>query len=164
MACLGVHFALTKEDEQQLLAAAGDDQAILNLVQEEIEERWDEEWLLETDKAWDAIHRSLTDGTLSIAPESPFHKCILGGRQMYSGDEYIISYLDADDVKKVAEAIGPIAEAFFRERYFKINESDYGVPISEEDFGHTWELFDPLKHFFSRAAAANRAVMFSVDQ
>ena len=37
---------------------------MLDIVQEEIEEPWDEEWLLEMDKAWDAIHRCLTDGRL----------------------------------------------------------------------------------------------------
>ena len=164
MGCRGVHFALTDGDEQRLLSAAGDDDALLDLIQEEIEERGDKEWLQETDKAWDAIHRCLTDGTLSFAPKSARHKCILGGRRMYSGDDYIISYLTADEVREVAEAIAPITETALRERYFKIDESDYDEPVSEEDCGYTWDWFEPLKTFFAKAAAANRAVVFTVDQ
>jgi hypothetical protein len=84
MACRGVHFALSAGEQQRLLAAAGDDDAVLSVILEDIEQRWDNDWLQETDKAWDAIHRCLTDGTLSFESISPFHKCILGGRQLYN--------------------------------------------------------------------------------
>ena len=56
MACRGVHFALTSQEDQRLLAATND-AAVVEILQEEVEERWNEEWLYETDKAWDAIHR-----------------------------------------------------------------------------------------------------------
>ena len=39
-------------------------------VIEEIEDRWDRDWLVETDKAWDAIHRCLTGGTLELWPHA----------------------------------------------------------------------------------------------
>lgn len=164
MACRGVHFALTADEEQRLLAAVGDDDAVVELIQEEIEERWDADWLQETDKAWDAIHRCLTDGSLSFDATNARHKCILGGRQLYSGADYIISYLAADEVREVADAIGPFGEAELRERYFKIDEDDYGVPVSDQDFEYTWGWFEPLKAFFAKAADAGRSVVFSVDQ
>jgi len=50
MACRGVFFALTAKDVKRLLAAESDDD-VLEIVEEEIEERWDEDWLQETDKA-----------------------------------------------------------------------------------------------------------------
>jgi hypothetical protein len=56
MACRGVFFALSKEDETKLLTA-DDSDTVVEIVTEEIEERWDEEWLQEMDKSWDAIHR-----------------------------------------------------------------------------------------------------------
>src|SRR5205807_3702890 len=64
MACRGVLFAITNEQAEELRAARGDDSTILSIVQDEIEEAWDEEHLCQTDKAWDAIHRCLADGTL----------------------------------------------------------------------------------------------------
>jgi hypothetical protein len=59
---LGVHFALVEKDARRMQRARGND--ALQEVLEEIEERWDRRWLQETDKAWDAIHRCLTDGYL----------------------------------------------------------------------------------------------------
>jgi hypothetical protein len=164
MACRGVHFALTADDERQLLAAGGDDEAVLDLIVEDIEDRWDEEWLQETDKAWDAIHRCLTDGTLSFESTSPLHQCILGGRQMYSGDDYIVSYLTAEEVGQVAQAIASIDEVTLRDRYDQIDEDDYAASLSQEDFDYTWGWFEPLKLFFAKAADAGRAVVFAVDQ
>jgi len=62
MSCLGVLFALTEADAQRLLAA-GDNDAFMTII-EEIEEKWDEASLFQTDRAWDALHRSLSNGTL----------------------------------------------------------------------------------------------------
>ena len=64
VACRGVYFALTQDEEQRLLQC-GDDDSVLSLIQEDIEARWDADHLLELDKAWDAIHRCLTDGELN---------------------------------------------------------------------------------------------------
>jgi Domain of unknown function (DUF1877) len=65
MAGRGVHFALTAEEEARLVDEPdGDDDHLIDVLGE-IEERWDRDWLVETDKAWDAIHRCLTDGTLN---------------------------------------------------------------------------------------------------
>ena len=65
MACRGVHFALTDDDRAKLLIATRDDD-VLSVVQKEIEERWDTDWLCETDKAWDAIHLYWFSVTLSL--------------------------------------------------------------------------------------------------
>jgi hypothetical protein len=40
MGCRGVHFAITKNDVDRLLAAPGDD-AVLEIIQDDIEERWE---------------------------------------------------------------------------------------------------------------------------
>lgn len=55
MACRGVHFAITDEDQAALLDAEGDD-AVRDII-EQIEETWDADNLAEVDKAWDAMHR-----------------------------------------------------------------------------------------------------------
>lgn len=165
MGCRGVHFALSPQGEQLLLQGAeAGDEAVLNVLQEDIEQRWDEEWLQQTDKAWDAIHRCLTDGTLTTRATSPRGKCILAGRQLHRGRDYIISYLTAAEVKQVAEAISVLDKPWMRNRYFRLDEDDYGLPLSEEDFEYTWEYFELLQQFFAKAAAANRSIVFTADQ
>jgi hypothetical protein len=64
MACLGVHFALTNK-EVQTLKSFTDDSARLEHLQEEIEETYMEDHpdlCAQSDKAWDAMHRLLSDG------------------------------------------------------------------------------------------------------
>ncbi|MDV6031735.1 MAG: YfbM family protein [Phycisphaera sp. RhM] len=164
MACRGVHFALTDEQQSQLLAIVESQGDVIGFIQEDIEEQWDTEWLCETDKAWDAIHRCLTDGTLSNDNSTPFHWCVLNGSQMYVGDDYIVSFVDASSVKQVSSAIAPLSESEFRARYNAIDPNDYGMALSDEDFEYTWSYFTALRDLFSRAATSNRSVLFSVDQ
>lgn len=164
MACLGVLFALTDEQAGRVLSAVGDDAALIEIVQEEIETEWDEEWLAETDKAWDAIHRCLTDGSLLFEGSSPRARCIIGGRQLFEGDDYIISFVDQNQVKETAAAIRDLDEPWMRKQYFAIDADDYGVPLSEEDFGYMWEWFTGVQTLYQKAAAEGRAVIFSVDQ
>ena len=164
MAARGVHFALTPQEESRLLAAAGNDAALLGVVQEEIEERWDVAWLCETDKAWDAIHRCLTDGTLDRTPPTPERMCVLGGRQLHRGRDQIVCYLAPPEVALVSEAVAPVTEADFRARYDTIGAHGYAGPVSEDDFGYTWSYFELLRGLFAKAAVAGRAMVFSVDQ
>src|SRR5262249_33050119 len=104
MACRGVHFAITAEPAEALLAAHGDE-ALMSLI-EEIEEAWDGENLAESDKAWDAMHRCLTDGQLGCGNGPyPLNHCVLGPRQLYEGDDYVVSLVSADEVRDVANAL-----------------------------------------------------------
>jgi hypothetical protein len=134
MACRGVLFAITQEEAHRLRAARGNDEAVLNIVQEEIEEAWDEAHLCQTDKAWDAIHRCLGDGTLAGSKE-PLELCILGGEQLHEDSSYVISLLTPEQVKLVANALRPLDKPWLRERYFKIDPADaVSGQLNEEDF------------------------------
>ena len=138
---------------------------MLKIIQEEIEVRWDEEWLYQTDKAWDAIHRCLTDGRLTAGNgDYPLNFCILGGRALYSGDEYIVRLITADQVIEVGHALVGVREADFHQNYWKIDSRGYGVALSEADLAYTWEYFSGLPEFFQRAAGAGRFVVFTADQ
>lgn len=161
MACRGVHFALTPEEAARLDAARDDDELMAMI--EAVEDRWDRDWLVETDKAWDAIHRCLTGGTLEYGP-TPLHGCILGEASRYEGEDYIVNLLGPAEVKGVAAAIRDIDEARMRRDYFAIDPEDYDSAISEEDFAYTWENFRDLQEFFEKAARHDRAVVFTVDQ
>ena len=164
MSCLGVHFALTETDASHLLAATGDD-SLLEYIQEVIEDRWDEDWLYQSDKAWDAIHRCLCDGSLaSDRGTYPLKLAVLGGRQLYSKDDCIVSLVTPTEVRDVAASLEAITIDALRDRYDAIDQEDYGYPKSEEDWEYTRDNFLPMIAFFRKASTAGRYVIFSVDQ
>ncbi|MCB9869531.1 MAG: DUF1877 family protein [Planctomycetes bacterium] len=55
-------------------------------------------------KAWDAIHRCPSDGTLT-ADGSPRASPFFGGRWFHKDDDYIVNYLDPDQARPVLNAI-----------------------------------------------------------
>ena len=165
MACRGVHFALTPPQEARLLAAAGDDRAVLDLIQEEIESEWDAGWLCETDKAWDGIHRCLTDGRLMLDNGSPpLSLCIFGGRQLYGGGDYFVCYVTREQVPEVAAALEKFSRATFDAAFNRLGKTDYEGPRDEDDREYTWQYLRAVATFYRKAAEGGRAVIFTVDQ
>jgi hypothetical protein len=160
---LGVHFALSTKDEARLLAAVGDDDAVIGIV-DEIEEGSHTELHCDIDKSWDALHRCLTDGRLEYANGSyPLRAAVLGGRQLIEEAEYTVSYVSADQVRDVAEALSVIQEDWLRRRYETLRDTDYVGPVDEDDFEYTWDGLEDVREFFAEAAEAGRAVIFTVD-
>jgi Domain of unknown function (DUF1877) len=160
---LGVHFALSTQDEARLLAAAGDDDAVIGIV-EQIEEGSFPGPHCDSDKAWDALHRCLTDGKLEYANGSyPLRAAVLGGRQLVEDAEYTVSYVSADQVRDVAEALSVIEEDWLRRRYDTLGDTDYAGPMDEDDFEYTWDALEDIREFFAVAAEAGQAVIFTVD-
>jgi hypothetical protein len=161
--CRGVLFAIDQEELQALRQATSDSE--VQAVVAAIEKRWDERFLAETDKAWDAIHRSLTDGTLAWGNGSfPLNRCILGGEDLYQGEDYIVTLTEGHEVPAVAAALQQVTEADMRQAYDRLDPADYGPEWSEEDFEYTWSWFQQVRDLWSRAATAGRAVIFTVDQ
>jgi len=160
---LGVHFALSTQDEARLLAAAGDDDAVIGIV-EQIEEGSAPGPHCDSDKAWDALHRCLTDGKLEYANGTyPLRAAVLGGRQLVEDAEYTVSYVSADQVRDVAEALSVIEEDWLRRRYDTLGDTDYAGPMDEDDFEYTWDALEDIREFFAVAAEAGQAVIFTVD-
>jgi hypothetical protein len=116
-----------------------------------------------TDKAWDAIHRCLGDGTLS-SDGSSLSRCVLGGRQLYEGDEYIVSYVTREEAKEVADAVVALDRDWLFSRYAALAATDYDGPHDDDDREYTWDNFQALRDFMVKAAGAGRAVIFTVDQ
>ena len=163
MSALGVHFALADDDARRLLAAEDGD--AVRAVVEQIEERWDEAWLVQTDKAWDAMHRCLSNGTLFCDEgEYPLNRTVLGGKHLYDGEDYVVSYVEPKEVKDVAAALAGVTEAEFRKRYDAIDPDEYDGPHGDEDFKFTWGAFVDVRALFKKAADAGRSVVFTVDQ
>lgn len=159
---LGVHFAITPEQERSLLAAAdsGDTDAVGELL-EEIEESWtDDELKVDSDKAWDAIHRCLTDGTLDPdGGEYPLSHAVLGGRHLH--DEYHVVYVTAAQARDVAGALEAVDRTWLRGRFDAVDDPNYPGARDDADFDYTWDGFVDVRAFYQRAAAAGRAVLFT---
>jgi hypothetical protein len=64
----------------------------------------------------------------------------------------------------VARALQQVTEAYMRQAYDRLDPADYGPNWSEEDLEYTWDWFQGVRDLWSRAAAAKRAVIFTVDQ
>jgi hypothetical protein len=163
MSARGVHFAVTPAQARALVAARTDRQ-LMRLV-DQIEATWEIPFLVETDKAWDAIHRCLTDGTLLyVSGEYPLNHCICGGRQLYRGRGNTVSFVTARQVKDVAQALNKVTRAWMRRQYSRIDPEEYSeVEMGEEDFRYAWENFLDVRRFYRKAADAGRAVIFTVD-
>lgn len=167
MSCLGVHFALT-ESEAGHLRSLSTDEARLEHVQAVIEETYFGEHpdlKTECDKAWDAMHRALADGQLTWDDGNyPLSHVVLGGERLNSQDDYIISLKTPQQVRDIATVLPDMTEREFRRRYFAIDAKNYGAPLSEEDFGSTWDRFQDVRDLFNRAAKEGRYVLFTAEQ
>jgi hypothetical protein len=166
MACRGLHIALDDADVAALRALEEDER--VEFIGEELEGTlWvaDRARGQETDKAWDAIHRSLTDGGLAWdGGPYPLGHVILGGELLYEGDDYILSLKSPQQVRDVAAALPQVTRDRLRAGYDRIDPADYGFPLADEDFDYTWDWFQGLAEFYQRAADAGRAVIFTADQ
>ncbi|MGJ7501466.1 YfbM family protein [Variovorax sp. ZT5P49] len=167
MSCLGVHFALTQDDAMALEAIENDDDRLAH-VTEQIEERYFKEaeaYVAESDKSWDAMHRALSDGMLSWSGGAyPLNHVVLGGRCLYSKDDYIMSLKTPAQVQDIAAALVLVGETEFRQLYNNINAKDYDGDISDEDFEYTWTWFVGVKDLYAKASAEGRFVLFTADQ
>ena len=159
----GVYFALLPVDVDKL-RNAGNDEELLGVIQDEIEERWDEPWLFQIDKGWAGIHRCLTDGRLAYDNgEYPLRACVLGGEQRYKGDDFVVSLLTPEQVHDVASALALIDKASLRRRYEAIDPGEYGTQPGDDDFEYLWDCFVGLPEFFRKVASGGRSLVFTVD-
>ncbi len=165
MAARGVHFALS-ETEVAALRAVGDE-ARLAHVSEKIEEPLftsAKHYVSESDKAWDAMHRALTDGELTWDGGTyPLNHTVLAGEMLYANDDYILSLKTPGQVRDIAAALEKLTREDFRRRYDAINPLSYDGELDDEDFDYTWAWFTNVRDLYRRAAQDGRYVLFSVD-
>ena len=166
MSCLGVHFALTEQDVEGLLAAKTDEDRLRHV--RELEERYFkhcESYIAESDKAWDAMHRALGDSLLSYdGGEYPLNHAVLGGQPLYSEDDYIMSLKTPAQVVDVSERLALMTEDQFKTLYWAIDPDEYEEDLSDEDFEYTWEWLQGVRELFALAAKERRYVLFTADQ
>lgn len=167
MSCLGVLFSLDNQTVDKLKSFESDEDR-LNYLQMEIEEVYFDKFpdkICELDKAWDAIHRTLTDGKLEWSNGGyPLNHVILGGEILYFGQDYIMSLKTPDQVKDIFKGLAQVTKETFRNNYFKIDKDSYGFDTTEEDFDYTWEWFSQSVAFWKLASGEERYVLFTADQ
>jgi Domain of unknown function (DUF1877) len=159
---LGRHFALKLEDEKLLREIPDAERA--EWIGNEVEERYTEPWICDSDKAWDAIHRAFGNSILDYEASTPLRGVILGGEPLYFETDYIISYKSPGYVKQIAAVLKNLTVEQFRERYFSIDEAEYGQPLDEEDFLYSWHWLEGIKTFYNTVADVNRSVIFTASQ
>ncbi len=164
---LGVHFALTNDEARQLKEISGDDERI-DFVVNQVEKRcfrFEREWLCHTDKAWDPIHRTLTDGELTCCNgEYPLSHVILGGERLCLGDKYIMILKTPEQVVDIAAAMKRVSEVEYRFRFFQLDEQECDFRVDDDNLGYSWRWFGELRAFYGRAAEHFRSVLFTAPQ
>lgn len=164
MASRGVLFALTEAEILELRGIEDEQERVDHLIDVFEEREIGGEWAAETDKAWTAIHRCFANGEFTWSPEGyPLDHIILGGAQLYSGDDYILSLKTVAQTRDIAAAIASITEDDLRGRYRRLKPISFGVAISPDYENYTWHWFRGLADFYRRAAEAGRCVLFTVD-
>jgi hypothetical protein len=152
MGCRGVHFALSDVEVEHLRSLPSDRER-LDYVIEELEDTYfadREEYLAESDKAWDAIHRALADGDLTWdGGEYPLSHVVLAGELLYTEPDYIMSLKSPAQVRDIATALSSVTEAELRRRYFAIDSESYDGLVDEQDFAYTWEWFQNVRRLYS---------------
>ena len=162
MAGLGVHLAIGEEVVSRLLAAE-DDADVVSIVRQ-VEADSDPQYVFSTGRAWDALHRCLTDGTLVPGAGSfPLSHAVLGGVQLCEDDGHLVSLVRPDQVPAVADALTPIDRQWLRTRYNSFEFPGYEGLRGDEDFEYMWGRVQGLAEFFQAAAQDRRAVIFIVE-
>lgn len=160
MRFVGVHYAITAEQRDGLLGQA-DDAAKMDYFGG-IEEAFDDEHGQVTSDAWEAIHCCLTDSPTpgAKAGEPPLNLAVLGGQQVLKSEKaHIIRLIEAGQVKELDAALKGLDRSWMDGMFAK-HSADDGKDVIDA----TWDWFDLMRGFFTRAAKNGRPVLFTADQ
>lgn len=159
----GVLFALNAEDDEKIAEAESDEDVMA--VVERLEGEWDRTWAEDLGPTWDPLHRCLSDGTLAEdGGDYPLSFAVFGGEPVYDGDDYLVRYVDTEEVVDVADALDSVDEQWLRERYGSLDSVDHQGFLSGSDLVATVAALANLKSFYQRAAEAGRAVIFTAGR
>lgn len=171
MACRGWYTALLP-DEQTAVTTAPDLDELLQKLNEIYPTADVDGRIQSVDKSWDAMHRVLCGGWLDTTHgDKVLRACVLGGRQLSSRNDWVISFVEAPLVAQIAEATADLNEPYFREQYFALHRDPpglrvrrYEIELTQEDYEYTWAYFTEVRDFYRRAAKRGISTIFAVDQ
>lgn len=126
---------------------------------------------LDIDKAWHAIHFTLTGELYDCDPADPFSKVVLGGKLV--NDEDIgygpATFFTPDEVRTAYRAIAPLNETDFRARFdlAAMKENDIYPVMDDEDeepfFGYIWHYFQAVQKFYKQAGECGAYILFYIN-
>jgi Domain of unknown function (DUF1877) len=154
MACRGYFLALDEPCIALLLAQDGNDEQLIQVIKEDLDMNAapDE---CGVDKAWDGIHRCLTEGKLGGEDGTyPLNAVVLGGLPLHQGDDYVVSYNTPAEVREVTAALSDLDLAPFIARYWTLDPDDYGAAIDQDGLEYLTYYLREITAFYQRAAQA----------
>ena len=163
----GVLFALDRADEAQLLSRREARARVVWTVRH-VEERWDTNWLHEMDDTWVPVHYCLHGAAGMPPPGSPPEAtAIFGGHALGISGLYSIDYKTGALVRLIAQALGKMRDEAVWARARLIERNDFEGPQGTGR-GPDMQLvvvgaIRGLQSYYTRAAEAGRAVIFTVD-
>lgn len=163
MSCIGVHYMISYEQAMKLLHLKSDED-IFNTVQEVLAPAATGETSFDCNAAWDALHRSLSNGTLDPRQgQRPLNMTFLCGNFLTRGEDYIAVLTTPTEVKQIAEAPAKVTEEGLKKKYFDQKFPGY-LDKSQSNWEQTWAGFQGLPEFFANAAARKQHVLFTATQ
>jgi hypothetical protein len=163
----GTFYAVTPEEAEQLLSLVGNDAELSCQVLElHSIERQKKRFIAPVDHAWEILHRCLSDGSVHTVGkgETPLARCVLGGKSLYGGKDYIVCYVAPEQAAEAAIALDEIDQQWLINRYKNLHAAGYIGRLDNEDFEYTWDNFTNMRNLYTKAAADGRAVVFVTDQ
>lgn len=162
----GAYIVLTREDAKQLFAQK-EDEAVRKLVEQlrQSPKHRDSGLVLDCGSDWDPIQRAVTEGKLNPDDgDFPLDHCVLGGRQLHSGEGFDAILIRPDIVPHVAAALHDLRRAAFVENYMAIDAADYGREPTEPEADRVWSTLKLIRQMFEDAANEHAAIVFTVER
>lgn len=167
MACRGELYAIGPADVRALLDLAANAACDDEVAYYALEECRDEAFVAYLDKAWYGIGCCLRHlGAHRGGPSVP-DGCVLGGRPLTSGEDWIVTLWKPAEVVAGAALLQGVTKASLRHAYDAWDADEveaYPEYGDGEDFEYVWSYFEAARTLCARAVASRRAVLFIVDQ
>ena len=157
---LGLHFRLTDEQIEPVLAAAGDDALLAALANYE-EDPTVFALAYETDKAWDPIACALSPA----GEEGPWPaRGVVGGSRslQQDDDESWVTYLTPAEAAEVATYLEHLTDADFSSAYAEMPEELRNPEFGPDEESYALGALSGLRDFFIAARDEHAHVVFNV--
>ena len=129
-----------------------------------------EDHLLDIDKAWHAIHFTLTGLPFGADDGDILGLLVLSGNMLTGQDDPLSAMvIEASDVTLLADALNNISGPAFRDSFSvseMLHNNIYPVTEGEDEdafFEYVWSYFTLLKDFITVAADSGQAVIFYIS-
>lgn len=160
----GYYLALAREHAKRLFGIKED--APLAAFMEELKtapEMKKSGRALDIGKAWDPLHRIMTDGELDPGGgDFPGNQVVLGGKQLHHAEDFSAILIRPDIVAFVSEALNELKQAEVREKFENL-PATYTQPRGDKEFIELWLAITLMRPFFDAAAENLEAVVFTVQ-